>query len=117
MDESKLDVIISQLVNITKQLTLVQAVLLDLTRAEAVPVGSRRRGWALDQAMDGCEDQTPEPSDGDDDGDDGDGGDGGDGGDVGNKSSRVRVRAIKVQGQGNQGSKAKGQASKGRRKR
>ena len=55
--EEKLDKLIAQNSEISKQLSLVQAVLLDMNRPINVGVGSAG-GGAADCPMSGCEDQT-----------------------------------------------------------
>ena len=87
----KSDEILRKLGDLAQQVSLIQAVLLELTRP-AGKGGGKRTVRTMDVTMDGCEDQTIEPSDdaGDDDSDDGGGDDEG-----ATTASKKLVRAAK----------------------
>ena len=60
--EDKLNLIISQLAELQKQVTLIQAVLLELTSAPGRAVGRESTGkTGQDCYTSGCEDQCKEP--------------------------------------------------------
>ena len=76
INEDKLDKVLSEIGKLSEQMLLMQAVLLELTRPSS---SSRRSIRTMSVVLDGCEDQSVEPSDdaddqGDDQSDDGDGG-------------------------------------------
>ncbi|WP_028138951.1 hypothetical protein [Bradyrhizobium japonicum] len=77
--DQKLDRILEEIAKISEQLMLMQAILLESSKLSPKSKG-RRSIRTMQVVLDGCEDQSIEPSGPADDGDDGDGDGGDDGG-------------------------------------
>ncbi|MFZ1766130.1 MAG: hypothetical protein WAT68_05690 [Candidatus Nitrotoga sp.] len=63
MSDPKIDLIIDQISDLKKQVTLIQAVLLEVSRPRGRSTGKEGE-HSSDCPMSGCEDQTTEPSKG-----------------------------------------------------